>query len=214
MKINQKMPLYIAVKLNSGNKSVWLPLPANKARFNAALEKIDASYGKVNVAEYACHIPGMWWHRRLMEVPLAVVNYLASRLNKLSDYEILKLCAICDTDFYFVTVEQYIDYTFQTYCYTLLPHVTDEESLGKYHIGSPKHRIADKVLKKYIDRLEYGRRLAEAENGAFTPNGYLTSSIGWYLPSKGRNIPDSLNLKDYNGGDLYGYRDEDENPPC
>lgn len=203
MKIRKKIPMYIAVQLENDDKRVWLPLPATKARFDEALEKIDAPYGNFIIREYNCRVPAMN-RSMLMTVPLAVVNYLASRLNKLDDYDIQKLCAICDSEYYFDSVGQFIDYTFMTTCYTFLPNITDEEALGKYYIGDPKSRVAGVVLKQYIDRREYGRRLAEAENGTFTALGYLTSFIGWNLPPKERLIPDSLNLKGFIGEDLYG----------
>ena len=203
MKNNRKIPMYIAVLLENNNKRVWLPLPANQARFNAAIEKIDGDNGCFQIKEYNCRVPAMG-RDMLMQTPLSVVNYLAFRLNKLDDHEILKLCAICDSDHYFDRVGQFLDYTFQTYCYKLLPGITDEEALGQYHIGSPKQYIADVVLKQCIDRREYGRRLSKVESGVFTARGYLTSTIGWDLSPEMRRVPDSLNLKGYIGEDLYG----------
>ena len=205
MRIKRKVPMYIAVQLECtfGCKRAWLPLPANQARFQETIEKIDGDYGCFKIKEYNCRVPAMG-RDMLAITPLSVVNYLAARLNKLTDDEILKLCAVCDSDYYFDRVGQFIDYTFQTGCYTLLPGVTDEEALGKYYIGDPKNYIADVVLKQIIDHREYGKRLAEAENGVFTAHGYLTSSIGWDLPPTERRVPDSLNLKGYIGEDLYG----------
>lgn len=209
MKIRKKMPMYIAVQLEDSysGKRVWLPLPANRERFDEAIGKIDGDCGCFRIREYNCRAPAMG-RGMLMETPLSVVNYLASRLNKLTDDEIIKLCAIGDSDYYFDCVGQFIDYSFQPHCYTLLPGITDEEALGMYYIGDPKHYIADVVLKQYIDRREYGRRLAEAENGTFTALGYLTSSVGWDLPPKERVIPDSLKLKGFIDEDLYGDRKE------
>ena len=204
MGIKTKVQMSISVLLENGGRSVWLSLPANKARFTATLEKIGGEYGDFIIKEYACRVPSLCM-KMLMEKPLSLVNYLASRLNKLKSDDILKLCAICESDHYFYIIEQYIDFTFQTDSYTLLRGVTDEEALGAYHIGDPKRRIADKTVKQYIARREYGRRLAEAENGVFTSHGYLTSAIGWDLPPIiERHIPESLNLKGYINEDLYG----------
>lgn len=203
MKIKKRMPMYIAVLLENDGKRIWLSLPATKSRFDEALEKIDAIYGNFIISEYNCRVPAMN-RDMLMTAPLSVVNYLASRLNKLSDDELVKLCAICDSEHYFDSVGQFIDYTFMTTCYTLLPNITDEEALGMYYIGDHRNYVANVVLKQYIDRREYGRRLAEAENGTFTALGYLTSFIGWNLPPKERLIPESLNLKGFIGEDLYG----------
>lgn len=199
----KKIPMYIAVQLENGDNRTWLPLPATKERFRKALKGIEAEHGNFKIKEYNCRVPAMG-RGMLMKMPLAVVNYLAARLNTLTDSDILKLCAICDSDYYFDHVGQFIDYSFQTDCYRLLPGVTDEEKLGTYHIGDPKHYTADAVIKQYIDRSEIGRRIAEAENGAFTACGYITSKIGWDLTPKERSIPKSLNLKGYLGEDIYG----------
>jgi hypothetical protein len=43
--------------------------------------------------------------------------------------------------------------------------------LGVALLGSPYTAIVPP--KKPIDRAEYGRRLADAESGVFTPRGYI-----------------------------------------
>jgi hypothetical protein len=61
--------------------------------------------------------------------------------------------------------------------FTLKHHINRNiktpEDLGNAHIGSPNTAIVPP--KRRIDRTEYGRRLAEAEGGIFTPSGYLVS---------------------------------------
>ena len=204
MKIKNRIPMYIAVQLEGyGGKRVWLQLPANKERFDEAVGKIDGDCGCFRISDYAVKVPKLSIGDA-MRTPLSVMNYLASRLNRLTDDGILKLCAIADSDYYFDRVGQILDFTFQSHYYRLLPGITDEELLGQYHIGGPKNYIADAVLKRFIDRRDYGRRLAETEKGAFTPHGYITSTIGWGLTPKMRNVPDSLNLKGYLDEDLYG----------
>ena len=204
MRIRNKLPMYIAVQLEScDGKRVWLPLPAHQARFAEAVEKIDGGFGYFSIKDYATKVPWLSINKA-MKTPLSVMNYLASRLNKLDDNEILKLCAIADSDHFFDRVGEIIDYTFRTDCYRLLPGITDEEALGFYHINDPKTYLVDVVRKQCIDRREFGKKLAKAEKGVFTPHGYLTSSIGWDLPPSERRVPDSLNLKGYLGEDLFG----------
>ena len=55
--------------------------------------------------------------------------------------------------------------------YRHYPDIRDAEDLGNAVIGSPHTAIVPP--KRRIDRAEYGRRLAEAEGGIFTPSGYL-----------------------------------------
>jgi len=55
--------------------------------------------------------------------------------------------------------------------YKRYPDIRDAEDLGNAHLGNPNTAILPP--KRRIDRAEYGRRLAEAEGGIFTPSGYL-----------------------------------------
>lgn len=207
MKIKNKAPLYIAVQLENGDKRVWLPLPANKKRFAEAIEKIGDENGDFKIREYNCRIPAMSRYT-LMKTPLSVVNYFASRLNKLTDDEVVKLCAVSDSDHYFDHLGQYIDFTFHAPCYDLLQGITDEEALGGFYLQNQQTFTANGVYREGIGSYEFGRRIAEAENGAFTALGYLTSSIGWDLMPEERIVPDSLRLKGVIGEDLYGDWDE------
>ena len=53
----------------------------------------------------------------------------------------------------------------------LHPHIQTPKDLGNAVLGSPHTAIVPP--KRRIDRAEYGRRLAEAEGGIFTPLGYF-----------------------------------------
>ena len=55
--------------------------------------------------------------------------------------------------------------------YQLIPGIRTPEDLGIAHLGNPNMAIVPP--KHRIDRADYGRRLAEAEGGIFTPIGYL-----------------------------------------
>ena len=65
--------------------------------------------------------------------------------------------------------------------YKRLPGIKTPEDLGNAHLGNPNTAIVPP--KRRIDRAEYGRRLAEAEGGVFTPSGYL-------VPMKKRRAKD------------------------
>ena len=53
----------------------------------------------------------------------------------------------------------------------LHPNIRTPEELGVAYLGSPHDTIVPP--KRRIDRAGYGRRLAEAEGGVFTPSGYF-----------------------------------------
>jgi len=200
-------PIYIAVLLESGNggghRKTWLTLPAGKKRFTATLDRIQAKDGDFFIADYTHRVPGMS-RRELRSNPLALVNFLAARLRTLYDSDIEKLCAIWDTDHYFNTVGELIDFTFNTHEYRLKPGVRDAEALGNLYLGKPEKIAEGMKHSRFIDRHEYGTKLAERENGLFSPHGYVTSNIGWDLPVTERRVPEHLNLKGWLGEDLYG----------
>ena len=55
--------------------------------------------------------------------------------------------------------------------YKRYPGIRSAEDLGVAVLGSPHTAIVPP--KRPVDRAEYGRRLAEAEGGIFTPSGYF-----------------------------------------
>ena len=55
--------------------------------------------------------------------------------------------------------------------YKRFPGIRNAEDLGVAVLGSPHTAIVPP--KHPIDRAEYGRKLAEAEGGIFTPSGYF-----------------------------------------
>ena len=205
-----KIPMYIAAQLENSKTCdrVWLTLPVSKDRFAAALAKISVTRGEFVVSDYAVKVPKLS-QRMLKQTPLAAVNYLAARLNTLTDDAIIKLCAICDTDYYFDYIGQYIDYTYSPGDYTLLPGITDAEALGEYYLGGNRRIIADARLNKCVDRREYGKNLAAVENGVFSPLGYITSKSNWSYKFKDRAVPEHLNLKGFIGEDIYADWEED-----
>ncbi|MDR1668915.1 MAG: hypothetical protein LBR76_03030 [Oscillospiraceae bacterium] len=55
--------------------------------------------------------------------------------------------------------------------YRRYPHIRTPEDLGIAFLGNPHTAIVPP--KRRMDRAEYGRRLALAEGGVFTPEGYI-----------------------------------------
>jgi len=211
VRITKKHPMYIAVQLMNTDtrRCVWLPLPATKDEFAAALNRIGVKNGNFQIVDYNRRVPGVTIDT-LMCAPLCAVNHFASRLNRLTDADLLKLCAIGDSNYYFGMIWQLIEYTYKPDNYTLLPGICDEESLGRYYLGNEHAAVHGAKLRQCIDRYEYGKRLAEMESGAFTALGYITSKDKWSSKRKPRPVPDSLNLRGYLNEDLYGDWDDCE----
>jgi hypothetical protein len=210
MNITPKIPLSVSVLLKNTETDdrIWLSLPASKARFEDALRSIGVYGGKFAIDRYSDRIPGLS-HYNLERAPLAVVNYLAARLKRLTADDVLKLCALSESRFTLFEVGNVIDFTFRTDDYTLLPGVTDAEKLGERYIGKPRY-VDGVVLPFPMNRREYGKQLANMELGEFTSLGYLTAKDYWESEPVKLRIPECLNLKGYLGEDIYGEWDAEE----
>ena len=57
--------------------------------------------------------------------------------------------------------------------YHRMNNIRTPEDLGIAYLGDPLNFVVPVSPKNRVDRAEYGRRLAEAEGGIFTPSGYF-----------------------------------------
>lgn len=207
--MQQNTPMYIAVQLESDCgkdfRKAWLPLPATKKQFAAVKESVSGPCcADVTINHYGVKVPCMNRYM-LAETPLAQVNHLAARLAALDDEQILKLCAIHESEMYFTSVEQLIEYTYTTDKYTLAPDIFCEEELGRRAIRElDPGRFPPEIIENLMDPHTYGRGIAEMEHGEFTSFGYLTQDAGWNGTAKKHRIPAGLDLKGDHGEDLYG----------
>ena len=205
MNIEPKIPMCIAVQLENGcgkySRRAWLPLPATKKQFKKAVKSLDPHCCGVAINHYAVKVPAIsrWI---FAETPLAEVNHLASRLATLDDEQIIKLCAVSESEMYFTTVKQYIEFTYETDMFTLTPGIFTEEELGRHELE--KLDMPESV-KKSIDPHTFGFNIAAACESEFTSFGYLMKNAG-YSGNK-IEIPASLDLKGSFGEDLYGEPD-------
>lgn len=207
MMMKTKMPMYIAVRLESGYKDserkIWLPLPATKKEFEGALEAIDSAFGDFEITCYNVRVPGIC-RELLMESPLARVNFLAARLAEMDEDQILKLAAIIDSDRYFTELEQFINYTFTHERFTLISQVKSEEDLGLMALESIEFSSVPPKYKACIGAHKLGSNLARLQDGQFTALGYVFPLDGWYANTLRYEAPVHLNLVGAVGEDLYG----------
>ena len=137
--MEKKVPMYLAVQFESDSiaegKRVWLSLPATQKQFQEAWEAASGICGAdVVIKSYGVRVPGMY-QSLCMEAPLGQLNHLASRLTMLTDEQITKLCAIIESDHYFQTLEQFIDYTYNPDRYMLIPEFMCEEDLAEFSLN-------------------------------------------------------------------------------
>jgi len=204
-----RIPMYIAVWLESGcgneSRGIWLPLPATKKEFLAAQEAIYVEYSNIYIMSYNVRIPGVG-RDMLLSASLGRANYLASRIMALDNEQLMKLAAIYDSDRYFDSLEQYIDYTYNHDSYTLIPGVKNPADLGRMYLDGEDFAAVPGDLKKCIDPYKLGANIAKAVDGQFTALGYLTTENGWSAAPKARKTPAALDLTGSKGESLFGIR--------
>lgn len=202
-----KIPMYISVQLESGYgkdaKRIWLPLPATKKQFAAAKKSVERHGCEMVIKKYSLKIPRISL-TDLMEAPFSQVNHLAARLDVLDNNQIIKLCAVSESEMCFDTVEQLIKYTYNTEKYTLDIDVMSEEDLGWREIEKLGLSKFPEIIMKYIEPHKFGLDIAESENSEFTSFGYLTRDPSWFDVKKKYCIPASLDIKGAFGEELYG----------
>ena len=212
MKINNiepKIPMFISVLLendafSNDARRVWLPLPATKKQFKEAWEAaagVDNAYVSIN--RYSVKIPGVS-RQMLYDVSLAKVNHLASRLTGLDYGQIIKLCAISESDnMYFKTVEEVIEHTYNTDRYNLEPDILCEEDLGRREFNKLKNEHLPNYILNCIGLHDFGLSIAKTQKGEFTSLGYLTGDADRQDTVKKYSVPATLDLKGEHGEDLY-----------
>jgi len=183
--LEPKIPMCISVQLESGSgkdsRRVWLPLPATEKQFKAAIKKLNTHYFGVAINHYA--VKALMISRKMLaETPLGEVNFLAARLAKLSNEQIIKLCAISESGMYFDTVGEYIEYTYASDMFTLNTEVFSKEDL-------PPNTVIE-------------------TDSQFTSFGYIVRNPKYSARKSKRKIPERLNLKgSFLGEDLYAEPD-------
>ncbi|MGI5920771.1 MAG: antirestriction protein ArdA [Syntrophomonadaceae bacterium] len=192
-------------KYNEGDLvGEWLPLPTTTEQVQACLKRIGLDgirYEEYFITDYETSANGLYDH--LPEyAKLDELNYLASKLDELPDYEIKKLEAVLEHDgsYYGGSVKDLINLTENLDCFDYLQSVHDEEDLGYYWIEeSGCYNLKDMGnLANYFDYERFGRDIAIDESGTFTNNGYIRSTGDSFTEIyDGREIPEEYRVFAY-----------------
>ena len=124
--------------------------------------------------DYDCYIDGIYDMLSEYE-SLDELNYLADKLDEMSDAEVQHFKAIVKMGEHSDSVQDLINLTENLDCYEIYPDITDEYDLGYYLINELGCYDMNtlKALENYIDYKEYGDDTALNENGVFTDYGYV-----------------------------------------
>lgn len=157
----------------------WLNLPTDSETLQGVFRKIGlADGGEYFITDYECSaFPALKACLGEYE-DLNELNYLAAKLQEIAKEGNLEVFSAAlelrkDTG----TVAELINLTENLDCYTLLPEVCDEESLGRYAVANGGYDLeAMGELAQYIDYEALGRDIKINEGGSFAEQGYIARS--------------------------------------
>lgn len=182
--------------LQKGGTGTWLALPAGKDDFLKAMKEIGAaSPNDVTVGQYQTELAALT-EELLMRADLNHVNYLAARLAEMDGNELDKLDAIMQSPFRFTTVEQLLDYTYNTDYFLYRSGINGNTELGRYYVYNTGLCQMPEEWKGGIDLEKFGAHAAQQERGVFTSKGYLMpSGDEWQNSPARQGIPNEYRLQ-------------------
>jgi len=210
------IPLFIAARIENRydyDRELWVTLPITKEQFAHAVSTICDSEDEFVIRGYYTTVPG-FLSCKLMSMPFSTINFIAARLKKLTDEQVLKLMMIMESDFDFRTAEQIIDFTYRPDKYELLPGISTFWLLGAQRKNELDMKTLPPALIDCIDTTAFGISSTLHDDGKFTPLGYLSLKSGQSKSFKKRSIPAYLDIKEKDGEEIFGkwFCDDDFEP--
>ncbi|HAP9079316.1 TPA: DUF4316 domain-containing protein [Enterococcus faecium] len=190
--------------LEQGKQGVWLDLPTTTETLQAALRDVGITADNPQdffINRYSCP------EDRHLAIPYDMVlaadvdelNFLAARLGQLDAAEIAELnAALQNPRGGFENIGQIIDYTENVDYYVHLPDVRGDGQLGDYYLNRSGMVDMPEEWKAGIDTAQFGRHIAQQEQGVFTQYGYLVrSGDEWQRVHEGQPVPEEYRVMHY-----------------
>ncbi|HBC2667841.1 TPA: DUF4316 domain-containing protein [Enterococcus faecium] len=190
--------------LEQGKQGVWLDLATTTETLQAALRDVGITADNPQdffINGYSCP------EDRHLAIPYDMVlaadvdelNFLAARLGQLDAAEIAELnAALQNPRGGFENIGQIIDYTENVDYYVHLPDVRGDGQLGDYYLNRSGMVDMPEEWKAGIDTAQFGRHIAQQEQGVFTQYGYLVrSGDEWQRVHEGQPVPEEYRVMHY-----------------
>ena len=158
----------------------WVKFPTTAEKMKKVFDRIGIgqkddfgqSYEEWFITDYDCYVDGLY--DKLGEYEsLDELNYLASKLDEMSQGEYEQFQAAMEIGDHSGSVQEIINLTENLDCYDVYPDIHDYDDLGRYYIDELDAMQVPEHLKNYIDYEAYGRDVAMEEGGDFTDLGYV-----------------------------------------
>ena len=182
----------------------WVKFPTTAEELKEVFKRIGIGqrddfgqpYEEWFITDYDCYVDGLY--SKLGEYEnLDELNYLASKLDEMSESEYAKFQAGMEMGDHCGSLQEIINLTENLDCYEVYPHIADYDDLGRYYIDELEVMQIPEHLQNYIDYEAYGRDVAMDENGSFTDQGYVRDTgdrFCEYYDGERGSIPDEYRV--------------------
>ena len=182
----------------------WVKFPTTAEEMKEVFKRIGIGqrddfgqpYEEWFITDYDCYVDGLY--SKLGEYEnLDELNYLASKLDEMSDSEYAQFQAGMEMGDHCGSLQEIINLTENLDCYEVYPHIEDYDDLGRYYIEELEIMQVPEHLQNYIDYEAYGRDVAMEENGSFTDQGYVRDTgdrFCEYYDGERGSIPDEYRV--------------------
>ena len=185
----------------------WVKFPTTAEEMKEVFKRIGIGqrddfgqpYEEWFITDYDCYVDGLY--SKLGEYEnLDELNYLASKLDEMSDSEYAQFQAGMEMGDHCGSLQEIINLTENLDCYEIYPHIEDYDDLGRYYIEELEVMQVPEHLQNYIDYEAYGRDVAMDENGSFTDQGYVRDTgdrFCEYYDGERGSIPDEYRVMSF-----------------
>ena len=182
----------------------WVKFPTTAEEMKEVFKRIGIGqkddfgqpYEEWFITDYDCYVDGLY--DKLGEYEsLDELNYLASKLDEMSDSEYAQFQAGMEMGDHCGSLQEIINLTENLDCYEIYPNIEDYDDLGRYYIEELDAMQVPEHLQNYIDYEAYGRDVAMDENGSFTDQGYVRDTgdrFCEYYDGERGSIPDEYRV--------------------
>ena len=182
----------------------WVKFPTTAEEMKEVFKRIGIGqrddfgqpYEEWFITDYDCYVDGLY--DKLGEYEsLDELNYLASKLDEMSDSEYAQFQAGMEMGDHCGSLQEIINLTENLDCYEVYPDIHDYDDLGRYYIEELEVMQVPEHLQNYIDYEAYGRDVAMDENGSFTDQGYVRDTgdrFCEYYDGERGSIPDEYRV--------------------
>ncbi len=177
----------------------WHSFPTTKEDLKQTFRRIGidgARYEEFFITDYETEIDGIY--KLLSEyASIDELNYLSSKLDNMSNYEIQAYEAAISKGEYCGSLKDLINLTDNLDCFDYIDGIEDEYALGYFWIEeSGCYDTKDMGnLSTYIDYERFGCDIRLDDGGTFTEKGYIRSNGNTFQENyDGINVPDEYKV--------------------